>query len=113
MNRMKAIVTGSLLGLSLLLGAGQPAYAAAVMGQWNNTWTPSAWTRRITPGTLYAVWNVFNNETVGGGKPIEDTTPDAGNFGGGTYRLREGSVGGYIDSTSGNIWQSGVATPPP
>jgi hypothetical protein len=32
--------------------------------------------------------------------------------GGGTYRLREGSVGSYIFSSSGNIWQANIATPP-
>jgi hypothetical protein len=113
MNRMKAIVTGSLLGLSLLLGAGQSAYA--VLAQWDNTWTPSAWTRGTTPQTLYAEWNIFSNDGgagVGpGGPQFVDATPDVTNFGGGTYRLIE-LTGHVFRDGEGNIrrW-SGITTP--
>jgi hypothetical protein len=83
---MKAIVPGSLLGLSLLLGGGQLAYA--VPARWDNTWTPSAWTRGSTPGSLYAEWNNFNDD-LPRVRGIQDLTPEVANFGGGAYRVEE------------------------
>ncbi|BCA56668.1 hypothetical protein W02_38080 [Nitrospira sp. KM1] len=106
MNRMKSTFTGCMLGLGLVLTAGQSAYAAA--GVWDNTFTPSSWTRQSTPGSLYAEWNTFGPQTPA---PLPAlTNPDVANFGGGSYSLLETTGAGSIFS-SGNISRSGASGP--
>ncbi|BCA56669.1 hypothetical protein W02_38090 [Nitrospira sp. KM1] len=99
-----------MLGLGLVLTAGQSAYAAA--GVWDNTFTPSSWTRQSTPGSLYAEWNSFSND-AGTAANIVATNPDVANFGGGTYNLSENGSGGtafIVGGTAGNIYSFAAPT---
>ena len=91
-----------MLGLGLLLAAGQSAHA--LPGSWDNTFTPSDWTRGTTPGSLYAEWNSFG--TSGGFQ--QSTTPDVANFGGGAYQLSE--LTGTAILTGGNIYSFSAPT---
>ncbi|HMU54943.1 MAG TPA: VPLPA-CTERM sorting domain-containing protein [Nitrospira sp.] len=104
MNRTKSTFTGCILGLGLVLAAGQAAHATTAV--WDSSFTPSGWTRGSTPGSLYAEWNVFNND--GGGANIVDTTPDVGNFGGGTYNVTETTGAAFL--TGGNIYSFAAPT---
>lgn len=104
MNRTKSILTGSMLGLGLLLAAGQPAHA--VQAVWDNTFTPSGWTRGSTVGTHYAEWNIFNDDIPGGN--IQDTSPDVSLFGGGTYQVAE-TTGAVFLTSGGNIYSPNAA----
>lgn len=106
MNRTKSTFTGCMLGLGLLLAAGQAAHATSAV--WDNTFTPSDWTRQSTPGSLYAEWNTFGPQTPAPIPPL--TTPDVANFGGGSYSLVETTGFGSIFS-SGNISRSGASGP--
>lgn len=105
MNRIKTILTGSMLGLGLLLAGGQPADAAQAV--WDNTFSPSGWTRGTTVGSHYAEWNVFNDDIPGGN--IQDNTPEVSLFGGGSYLLEETTGGAFLTS-GGNIYSPTVAT---
>lgn len=105
MNRIKPIVTGSFLGLGLLLAAGQPAQATSAV--WDVPFTPSDWMRGVTPGSHYAEWNIFNDDIPGGN--IQDSTPDVGLFGGGTYTIEETTGAGFLTG-GGNIYSIGVPT---
>lgn len=98
MNRKTSKLTGCILGLGLLLAAGQPAQA--VQAVWDNTFTPAGWTRGSTIGSHYAEWNIFSNEN---GLNVLDTTPDVSVFGGGSYRLEETNGTGIITGSS-NIY---------
>jgi len=103
MNRTKSTFTGCILGLGLLLAAGQPAYATG--GAWDASWAPSDWTRQSTPGSLYAEWNTFGPQTPA---PLPSlTNPDVANFGGGTYSLLE-TTGTAPILSNGNIHKSGA-----
>jgi len=93
-----------MLGLGLVLAAGQAAHATTAA--WDSSFTPSGWTRGSTPGSLFAEWNFFNND--GGGANIVDTTPDVGNFGGGTYNLKETTGAAFL--TGGNIYSFAAPT---
>ena len=104
MNRRKSTFTGCLLGLSLVLAAGQSAHALQTV--WDNTFTPSDWTRGSTPGSLYAEWNVFNDDIPGGA--IQDTSPEVANFGGGSYQVAE--LTGTAFLTGGNIYSFAAPT---
>lgn len=99
MNGMKSLLTSGILGLGLCLASGQTAQATQAV--WDVTFTPSGWTRGVTPGSLYAEWNIFNDNIPGGN--IQDTTPDVANFGGGTYRLEELTGAAFLTS-GGNIY---------
>lgn len=99
MNGMKSLLTSSILGLGLCLASGQTAQATQAV--WDVNFTPSGWTRGVTPGSLYAEWNIFNDNIPGGN--IQDTTPDVANFGGGTYRLEELTGAAFLTS-GGNIY---------
>lgn len=99
MKSTKSTLTGCMLGLGLLLVAGQPAHA--VQAVWDSSFTPSDWTRGSTPGSLYAEWNIFNDNIAGGN--IQDTTPEVANFGGGTYRVEETTGAAFLTS-GGNIY---------
>jgi hypothetical protein len=105
MHRRKPTLTGCLLGLGLVLAAGQPAHATTAV--WDNTFTPSPWARGITPGSLYAEWNVFNDDIAGGN--IQDTSPEVANFGGGAYQVAE-TTGTAILTSGGNIYGPAQAT---
>ncbi len=98
MNRTKSQFTGCILGLGLLLAAGQSAHA--LQASWDVPFTPSAWTRGTTPGSLYAEWNVFNDNLSPTPAGVQDTTPEVANFGGGTYNVAETTGGSFL--TSGN-----------
>ncbi|MCP9440804.1 MAG: VPLPA-CTERM sorting domain-containing protein [Nitrospira sp.] len=104
MNSKKSKVTGCILGLGLLLAAGQPAQAAQAV--WNNSFTPSGWTRGVTPGSHYAEWNIFNDDVAGGN--IQDSTPEVSLFGGGAYTLEETTGAAFLTS-GGNIYAPSVA----
>ncbi len=97
MNRTKSTFTGCLLGLGLVLAAGQAAHAAT--GSWDSVWAPPV--PRATPGTLYAEWNSFASTTG-------NTTPDVGNFGGGTYNLSETTGTSFL--SGGNIYSFSTPT---
>ena len=99
MNRTKSIITGSMLGLGLLLAAGQPAHA--VQALWDNTFTPSGWARGSTVGTGYAEWNIFNDNIPGGA--VQDNSPEVSLFGGGAYQVAELTGAGFLTS-GGNIY---------
>ncbi|MBX3303862.1 MAG: VPLPA-CTERM sorting domain-containing protein [Nitrospira sp.] len=104
MNRTKSTLTGCMLGLGLVLVAGQSAYATG--GVWDASWTPSDWMRGTTPGSLYAEWNTFGPQQPA---PLPAfTSPDVANFGGGTYSLLETTGTGVVTST-GNIHKSQTA----
>jgi hypothetical protein len=90
MNSMKSIFTGSLLGLGLLLAAGQPAHA--VQAVWDGAYTPLA--------GHYAEWNIFND--TGAAANIQDNTPDVSLIGGGSYQVSE-TFGAFLTS-GGNIY---------
>ena len=99
MNSTKAKFTGGILGLGLLLAAGQSAHATQAI--WDVAYTPSSWTRGSTPGSLYAEWNIFNDNIAGGN--IQDTSPEVSNFGGGTYQVAELTGSAFLTS-GGNIY---------
>ena len=99
MNRTKSTFTGCILGLGLLLATGQSAHA--VQAIWDNSYTPSAWTRGTTPGSHYAEWNIFNDDIPGGN--IQDTSPEVGSFGGGAYQVAELTGTAFLTS-GGNIY---------
>ncbi|MDN5940533.1 MAG: VPLPA-CTERM sorting domain-containing protein [Nitrospira sp.] len=105
MNRTKSIITGSMFGLGLLLAAGQPAQA--VQAVWDNTFTPSGWTRGSTPGSHYAEWNIFNDDIPGGN--IQDTSPEVSLFGGGAYQVAETTGAAFLTS-GGNIYSPSAPT---
>ncbi|SPP63383.1 VPLPA-CTERM sorting domain-containing protein [Nitrospira lenta] len=71
MNNRTSLFTGGLLGLGLLLAAGQPAHA--VQAVWDGAYTQV--------GPHYAEWNAFNDNIPGGN--IQDNTPDVSHIGGG------------------------------
>lgn len=100
MNSMKSIFTSSMLGLGLFLAAGQPAHA--LQAAWDASFAPSGWTRSSTPGSLYAEWNIFN-DNIPSSTTIEDTTPEVANFGGGSYRVAETTGAAFLTS-GGNIY---------
>jgi hypothetical protein len=102
---MKAIVTGSMLGLGLLLTGGQSAQALQAV--WDVPYTPSDWTRGTTPDSHYAEWNVFNDD--GAAANIQDTSPEVGSFGGGTYEVAETTGAAFLTS-GGNIYSPSAAT---
>lgn len=99
MNSTKSKFTGCILGLGLLLAGGQSAHA--VQAIWDNSYTPSAWTRGTTPGSLYAEWNIFNDDLPAAS--IQDTSPEVSNFGGGTYKVAELTGAAFLTS-GGNIY---------
>jgi hypothetical protein len=88
-----------MLGLGLLLATGQPAHA--VQAVWDNTFTPSGWTRGSTVDTHYAEWNIFNDDIAGGN--IQDTSPEVSIFGGGAYTVAELTGAAFLTS-GGNIY---------
>jgi len=81
-----------------VLAAGQSAHA--LQASWDVPFTPSTWTRGTTPGSLYAEWNIFNDNLSPTPAGVQDTTPEVGNFGGGTYNVAETTGGSFL--TSGN-----------
>ncbi len=104
----------NLTALALALTAGNAA--AAFQDPATATW--GGWTRG-TPGTLYAGWNFFADETPRGGI-IVDTTPDVAansliggattpggptftQFGDSTFRVTETSGGSFVTG-GGNIY---------
>jgi hypothetical protein len=99
MNRTTSKFTGCILGLGLLLAAAESAHAAT--GAWDNTFTPSGWTRGGTVGTHYAEWNFFNDDLPAAN--IQDTTPEVSLFGGGAYQVAELTGAPFITS-GGNIY---------
>lgn len=99
MNSTKSKFTGCILGLGLLLASGQSAHA--VQAVWDNTFTPSGWTRGGTVGTHYAEWNIFNDDIPGGA--IQDSSPEVSLFGGGTYQVAETTGAAFLTS-GGNIY---------
>ncbi|MCP9452889.1 MAG: hypothetical protein NNA23_09420 [Nitrospira sp.] len=105
MNSMKSLLTTGILGLGLCFASGQTAQATQAV--WDVNFTPAGWTRGVTPGSLYAEWNVFNDDIPGGN--IQDTTPEVANFGGGTYRLEELTGTAFLTS-GGNIYSIGFPT---
>lgn len=105
MNSVKAIVTGSMFGLGLLLAGGQSAQALQAV--WDVPYTPSDWTRGTTPGSHYAEWNLFNDD--GAAANIQDTSPEVGSFGGGTYEVAETTGAAFLTS-GGNIYSPSAAT---
>lgn len=105
MNGMKSLLTSGILSVGLCFASGQTAQATQAV--WDVNFTPSGWTRGVTPGSLYAEWNIFNDNIPGGN--IQDTTPDVANFGGGTYRLEELTGTAFLTS-GGNIYSIGFPT---
>jgi hypothetical protein len=97
MNRMKSIFTGSMLGLGLLLAAGQPVHA--LTGAWDGAYTPLG-------GGNYAEWNIFNDTGAAAG--IQDNTPDVSLIGSGSYQVAELTTAGFL--TGGNIYHFSVPT---
>lgn len=107
MKSTKSKLIGCILGLGLVLAAGQSAHATQVV--WDNTFTPSGWTRASTPGSLYADWNIFNDDLPAPATGIQDTSPEVANFGGGTYKVAETTGGAFLTS-GGNIYSPFSAT---
>lgn len=105
MSGMKPLCTIGILGLGLCFASGQTAQATPAV--WDVSFTPLGWTRGVTPGSLYAEWNIFNDDIPGGN--IQDTTPEVADFGGGTYRLEELTGTAFLTS-GGNIYS--VVAPP-
>lgn len=105
MNRTKSKFAGCILGLGLLLAGGQSAHATLAI--WDNSFTPSAWARGTTSGSLYSEWNVFNDDIAGGN--IQDTSPEIANFGGGTYQVAE-LIGSAFLTSGGNIYSPTTIT---
>lgn len=97
MNNMKSIFTGSMLGLGLLLAAGQPAHA--VQAVWDGAYTQA--------GSHYAEWNFFN-DTIPGGN-IQDNTPEVSHIGGGSYQVAETTGSAFLTS-GGNIYSPSSPT---
>lgn len=97
MNNRTSLFTGGLLGLGLLLAAGQPAHA--VQAVWDGAYTQV--------GPHYAEWNAFNDNIPGGN--IQDNTPDVSHIGGGTYQLNETTGSAFITS-GGNIYSPSSPT---
>ncbi len=85
MNHMKSILTGSMLGLGLLLAAGQPAHALQAV--WDGAYTQT--------GADYAEWNIFNSNP--------DTSPDVSLLGSGSYHVGDTTSGAFLTS-GGNIY---------
>src|SRR5262245_56856491 len=100
MNRTKSTFTGCILGLGLLLAAGQSAHA--LQASWDTAFTPPTWTRGTTPGSLYGEWNIFN-DTNTSQAGVQDNSPEVANFGGGTYNIAETTGGSFLTS-GGNIY---------
>lgn len=105
MTSIKTMFTGSMFSLGLLLTGGQSAYA--VQAVWDNTFTPSSWTRGTTAGSHYAEWNIFNDDVAGG--KILDSTPEVSLFGGGSYTVEETTSAAFLTS-GGNIYSPVSAT---
>jgi hypothetical protein len=91
MNRMKSIFTGSMLGLGLLLAAGQPAHA--VQAVWDGAYTPLSGS--------YAEWNIFNDTNTAVAN-IQDNTPEVSLIGPGSFQVSE-TFGAFLTS-GGNIY---------
>ena len=92
MNRMKSIITGSMLGLGLLLAAGQSAHA--LQATWDGAYTPLS-------GGNYAEWNVFNDTSAAAS--IQDNTPEVSLIGSGSFQVAETTGGSFLTS-GGNIY---------
>lgn len=98
MNSIKAMFTGSMLGLGLLLAAGQPAHA--VQAVWDGAYTP------LGQGN-YAEWNIFNDD--GAAPNIQDSTPDVSLVGSGSYTVSETTGSAFLTS-GGNIYSPAAPT---
>lgn len=97
----------ALIVIALGVCVAEPPTAQAVQATWDTPFSPPGWTRGVTPGSLYAEWNSFTDDS--GPTTIVDTTPEVANFGGGTYQLEELTGTAFITS-GGNIYS--FAAPP-
>jgi hypothetical protein len=96
MNSMKAIVTGSMFSLGLLLAAGQPAHATQAVWDAGFSYT----------GSVNAEWNVFTDDA---NPNIIDNTPEVVNVGGATHSVAELTGTAFLTS-GGNIYSPSAPT---